>query len=257
MTADLTLLAAETVYRTSTAEAVMFWVLAVLAVLGAVGVVAAPKAVYSAIFLAMHDDHPGGALHRPGRAVPRRRAGGRLHRRGDDAVPVRADADRRGLRRSRWWKPFADNASPRSRRASAFGILLIAGIGNVSVDRVHRAGRGQRRRQRRRPGGADLHPLPVGVRTDQRAADHRRTRRDGAGAPGALRPPQDPARAGHRAVRPRRAPHARCPAPASTPGTTRSTCRPGCPTARTPRLGQRILPRRIDAVRRTGRRSGR
>ena len=35
-----------------TAEAVAFWVLAVVAVAGAIGVVAAPKAVYSAIFLA-------------------------------------------------------------------------------------------------------------------------------------------------------------------------------------------------------------
>ncbi len=35
-----------------TAEAVAFWVLAVIAVAGAIGVVAAPKAVYSAIFLA-------------------------------------------------------------------------------------------------------------------------------------------------------------------------------------------------------------
>ena len=52
MTAELTLLAAETVYRTSTMEAVTFWVLGTLAVLGAVAVVAAPKAVYSAIFLA-------------------------------------------------------------------------------------------------------------------------------------------------------------------------------------------------------------
>lgn len=37
---------------TSTAEAVVFWILGSLALLGAVGVVAAPKAVYSAIFLA-------------------------------------------------------------------------------------------------------------------------------------------------------------------------------------------------------------
>jgi NADH-quinone oxidoreductase subunit J len=35
-----------------TAETVAFWVLAVIAVAGAIGVVAAPKAVYSAIFLA-------------------------------------------------------------------------------------------------------------------------------------------------------------------------------------------------------------
>jgi len=43
---------AETVGRTSTTEAVLFWVLGTVAVLGAVGVVAAPKAVYSAMFLA-------------------------------------------------------------------------------------------------------------------------------------------------------------------------------------------------------------
>ena len=53
MTTDLTLLAAETVYRTSTTEAVTFWILGTLAVLGAIAVVVAPKAVYSAIFLAL------------------------------------------------------------------------------------------------------------------------------------------------------------------------------------------------------------
>ncbi|MDT5107208.1 MAG: NADH-quinone oxidoreductase subunit, partial [Mycobacterium sp.] len=53
MTADFALVAAEAAYRTSTAEEVMFWVLGVLAVLGALAVVAAPKAVYSAIFLAI------------------------------------------------------------------------------------------------------------------------------------------------------------------------------------------------------------
>ncbi len=53
MTGHLTLLAADAVVRTSTMEAVTFWVLGTLAVLGAVAVVAAPKAVYSAIFLAL------------------------------------------------------------------------------------------------------------------------------------------------------------------------------------------------------------
>ncbi len=43
------------------------------------------------------DDHPGGVLHDRGRVVPRRGPDRGLHRRGDDAVPVRADADRRGL----------------------------------------------------------------------------------------------------------------------------------------------------------------
>jgi NADH-quinone oxidoreductase subunit J len=48
----VTLLAAETLTRTSTTEAVVFWILAVIAIAGAIGVVAAPKAVYAAIFLA-------------------------------------------------------------------------------------------------------------------------------------------------------------------------------------------------------------
>ena len=48
----ITVLAAETLTRTSTPEAVAFWILGALAVVGAVGVVAAPKAVYSAICLA-------------------------------------------------------------------------------------------------------------------------------------------------------------------------------------------------------------
>jgi NADH-quinone oxidoreductase subunit J len=48
----LAALSADTVGHTSTTEAVLFWVLGTVAVLGAVGVVAAPKAVYSAMFLA-------------------------------------------------------------------------------------------------------------------------------------------------------------------------------------------------------------
>ncbi|MFC9517256.1 NADH-quinone oxidoreductase subunit J [Nocardiaceae bacterium NPDC056970] len=48
-----TLLAAEVFTRTSTGEAVQFWILGTIAVLGALGVVCAPKAVYSAICLAM------------------------------------------------------------------------------------------------------------------------------------------------------------------------------------------------------------
>ncbi|MEB3032124.1 NADH-quinone oxidoreductase subunit J [[Mycobacterium] nativiensis] len=47
------LLAADVVVRTSTGEAVTFWVLGALALVGAVGVVTSAKAVYSAMFLAM------------------------------------------------------------------------------------------------------------------------------------------------------------------------------------------------------------
>jgi NADH-quinone oxidoreductase subunit J len=49
---DITLLAAEAMTRTSTAEAISFWVFGAIAVAGAIGVVAAPKAVYAAMFLA-------------------------------------------------------------------------------------------------------------------------------------------------------------------------------------------------------------
>lgn len=43
----------DTIVRTSTGEAVTFWVLGALAVIGALGVVLAVNAVYSAMFLAM------------------------------------------------------------------------------------------------------------------------------------------------------------------------------------------------------------
>ncbi|KAA1250405.1 NADH-quinone oxidoreductase subunit J [Mycobacterium simiae] len=46
-------LAQDTIVRTSTGEAVTFWILGALALLGALGVVLAVNAVYSAMFLAM------------------------------------------------------------------------------------------------------------------------------------------------------------------------------------------------------------
>jgi NADH-quinone oxidoreductase subunit J len=49
----MTTLLADAVTRTSTGEAVQFWILAVVAVIGALGMVIASKAVYSAMFLAM------------------------------------------------------------------------------------------------------------------------------------------------------------------------------------------------------------
>jgi NADH-quinone oxidoreductase subunit J len=48
----MTTVAAETFMRTSTGEAIVFWVLGVVAIAGALGVVMAAKAVYSAMFLA-------------------------------------------------------------------------------------------------------------------------------------------------------------------------------------------------------------
>ena len=51
-TASTTFAAGELV-RTSTAEAVTFWILGVVVVVGALGVIVSPRAVYSAVFLAM------------------------------------------------------------------------------------------------------------------------------------------------------------------------------------------------------------
>lgn len=50
---DVHVLAADAIARTSTGEAVTFWVLGALALVGALGVVLAVNAVYSAMFLAM------------------------------------------------------------------------------------------------------------------------------------------------------------------------------------------------------------
>ena len=49
----MTTLLADAITRTSTSEAVLFWILGTVAVIGAVGMVTASKAVYSAMFLAM------------------------------------------------------------------------------------------------------------------------------------------------------------------------------------------------------------
>ena len=53
MSPEAMVLAADGAARTSTSEAVVFWILGGIALIGALGVVCAPKAVYSAIFLAM------------------------------------------------------------------------------------------------------------------------------------------------------------------------------------------------------------
>lgn len=52
VTASMALLASEPAARTSTAEAVVFWVLGALVMISALGVVISSRAVYSAVFLA-------------------------------------------------------------------------------------------------------------------------------------------------------------------------------------------------------------
>ena len=69
-----------------------------ITVLAALGLLFARKAVHAALLLAVVMLRLA-SLPRPGRAVPRRRADLRLHRRRDDAVPVRPHAGRRRLRR--------------------------------------------------------------------------------------------------------------------------------------------------------------
>ena len=188
----------------------------------------------------MHDDRRWRCSTSRRTPVPRDGSGRGLHRRGDDAVPVRADADRRRLRPNRWWKPFGDNASRRSSAGVGFGVLLIAGIGNVSVAGF--TGLAQANASGNVEGLAALiFTVPVGVRTDQRAADHRGARRHGAGPPRTLRAPKDPARTGRRAVRPAGT-RRRCPIPVCTPGTTPSTSAALLPDGSDPRLSVQCDP---------------
>ena len=99
-----------------------------VAVIGALGVVAATKAVLLGDLPGDDDDHPGRVLHRPGRAVPRCRTDRGVYRRGDDAVPVRADAHRRRFLRIPGREP-ARSAGRRDRGG--------AGI-RTPADRRHR-----------------------------------------------------------------------------------------------------------------------
>ena len=158
----------------------------------ALGMLFASKAVHCALLLAATMLVARGPLPRAGRAVPRRRAGGRLHRRGDDAVPVRADAGRRRLRRL----AGRDPPRPADRRACSPGSASARCSSSASGDAIV----DQRRAWTRPtpdgnvagPGRPDLLALRVRVRGDQRAADHRGARRDGAGPPRAPRRPGRP-----------------------------------------------------------------
>ena len=145
----------------------------------------------------------GHLLRDAGRAVPGVRPDHRLHRRGADAVPVRADADRRQFRRL----TRRDDQGP------------AAGHGPAGDRPVRAAGRGHRARRPRpasrgrtaaerdeqpdRDRDADLHHLCVPVRSHRCAADHRRAGRDGAGAPRADHTEADPAGPGREADRQR------------------------------------------------------
>ena len=180
----MTTLLADAVTRTSTGEAVLFWILGTVAVIGAVGMVTASKAVYSAMFLAMtmivlavfyiaQDALFLGVVQ----VVVYTGAVMMLFL--FVMMLIGVDTAESLVETIRGQRIAALLAG------LGFGVLLIAGIG-TSVDGVHRSGSGECGGQRRGVGGADLHPLPVGVRGHQCTADHRGDRCDGAGAPGTL-----------------------------------------------------------------------
>ena len=177
-----TILAEGTMTSTSTGEAVQFWILGTLAVISALGVVAAPKAVYSALFLAMTMIILAvfyivqGALFL-----------------GVVQIVVYTGAVMM-LFLFVLMLVGVDSSDSlvetlRGQRVSAivigvgFGLLLIGGLGNASISgftRIHRTRPGQHRRSRR----SHLHPLPLGLRTDWRTADHGDTWRNDARASG-------------------------------------------------------------------------
>ena len=84
---------------TSGGEALLFWVLAPISVLGALGLLFAKKAVHAALGIALVMVSLGMFYLAAGRRFLGDRPDLRLHRRRDDAVPVRPDAGRRGLLR--------------------------------------------------------------------------------------------------------------------------------------------------------------
>ena len=212
-----TLLAADVLTRTSTGEAVTFWVLGTLALVGALGVVMAANAVYCAMSLAMtmivlavfymiEDAVFLGVVQ----IVVYTGAVMMLFL--FVLMLIGVDSAESLVETLRGQRVAAVVAG------LGFGIVLIAGIGSAASQRFRRIDAGQRRRQRPGFGDADLLPIPVGVRADQRTADHRSHRRDDAGAPGALRAPQDAAGAVDRTIPSRRPPHSasgsRCLCPA-------------------------------------------
>ena len=99
---------------------------------------------------------------------------------------------------------------------------------------------GQQRARRQHPGHRrpGLQPLRLRLRGHVGAADHGRGRRHGAGPPGAAGQEAHPGRSAPETDAPlrrdRSSTRARCPRPASSPGTTPWTRRPCCPTAAPP-----------------------
>ena len=89
-----------------------------------------------------------------GRAVPRHRPDRRLHRRRDDAVPLRADARRCRHRATRSSRRCAANGLRRSSPGSGFGLLADHRARSSEPRSPQRARRGERRARQQRPGAS-------------------------------------------------------------------------------------------------------
>ncbi len=147
------------------------------------------------------DDQPRGPVRRAGRTVPVRRADHRLHRRDHDAVPVRPDAGRRRVIR----RGQGDDQGPALPRRGDRPDLRHHRGARDRPDHHRRRGRPQGRQRQRQPvrsRRAAVRQVRPRLRVHQRTADHRRTRRHGAGSQRAPHAAPD-------AGRHRRAPHAR------------------------------------------------
>ena len=199
--------------------------------------VGAARRCTRALLLAADDDLAGGPLHRPGRAVPRHRADHRLHRRGHDAVPVRAHAGRR--RRLRL--AGRDDARASGSPAIVLGLGLRRAAGRSASARRSLGDRSPASTQANAEAAtsqgiaaADLHPLRLRLRGHLRAADHRRGRARWCWptASGSSRRPSQRELSRARGSAPAHVPRPAARPRASTPGTTRSTPRRCCPTAR-------------------------
>ena len=131
VTASSQLLAAAT--DTGTGEAVAFWMLGAGRRARRARRAVLPRRPCTARCCSRRRCSPRRPLPRAGRTVPRRRAGGRLHRRGDDAVPVRADAGRRRLGRLAGRDAARPAGRRRARRRSASARCSIVGLGDAIV----------------------------------------------------------------------------------------------------------------------------
>ena len=200
---------------TSTGEAVQFWVLGTVAVLGALGTILMKQAVHSAlrlagtmIVLAVFYLANGAYFLGVVQIIVYTGAIMMLFLFVVMLVGVTAaDSLKETLKGQRWLAAAC---------GLGFGVLLIAGIGNASLKHFNGLGAANSAHGGNVEGlaPAHLHQVRLRLRDHRRAADHGGRRRDGAHPPRAHRARQDPARA-VRAARTRKA--GTCP-PLPAPG---------------------------------------